>query len=119
MASLQFFVQGSATEPYRITFEKAGDSLSADCTCPAGKAGRYCRHIFAVLSGITKGIVSDRGRSVATLKAWLAGTDVDDAMFELVLANCEVDAARIRVSDARKGLASALRRVSPRRRQSA
>lgn len=111
MARLQFLFQGSAGESYRITFVKVGDHLSAHCTCPAGEAGRYCRHRTAILSGTTNGIVSG---DVATLKDWLAGTDVDDALFELDLAKYQVQAAKRRISDAKKLLVAAMRDVGPR-----
>lgn len=49
---LKFQVQGSATEPYRVTADGSGVSLRMFCSCPAGrKGGNPCKHIKAVLQG--------------------------------------------------------------------
>lgn len=58
METREFLVQGSALEPYKVTFKKVGGNLSAYCTCPAGENGMYCKHRFNILEGSTKGIVS-------------------------------------------------------------
>jgi hypothetical protein len=114
MARLQLLFRGSAPEPYRITFVRIGDHLSVHCTCPAGKAGRYCGHRAAILLGTAPGVFDDDAGAATTLRDWLAGTDVDDALFELTLATYQAEAAKKRISDARKGLAAAMRDVSAR-----
>lgn len=58
MENLYFQVQGSCSKPYKVTFEGAGASLAAFCTCPAGKkAGTFCKHIAQILKGESSNIV--------------------------------------------------------------
>ena len=58
MEEIFFLVQGSAEEPYKVTFRKTGNNLSAYCTCPAGENGQHSKHRMNILRGITSGIVS-------------------------------------------------------------
>lgn len=52
MEDICFLVQGSAEEPYKVTFKKNGSNLSAYCTCPAGENCQFCKHRFRMaLSG--------------------------------------------------------------------
>src|SRR6266567_3653750 len=79
-----FFVQGSAKEPYKVTFQKNGNNLSAYCTCPAGDNGQYCKHRFNILGKILAGIVSGNEIDVEIVESWLSGTDVEAALNELM-----------------------------------
>ena len=65
MDTITFMVQGSAVEPYKVTFKKSDSNLSAYLTCPAGENGMYCKHRFRILSGETKGIVRGNENEVA------------------------------------------------------
>ncbi|MGB5346751.1 MAG: hypothetical protein WBN23_11350, partial [Woeseia sp.] len=76
-------VKGSAAEPYELTFIKDGASLTAICTCPAGQFSNFCKHRISILDGKTKNITSDNASAVASVVAWLAGTDVAMALTEL------------------------------------
>lgn len=61
MENLYFQVQGSRANPYKITFEGAGVSLAAFCTCPAGKkAGTFCKHVAQLLKGDSSKIVDGK-----------------------------------------------------------
>ncbi len=80
---IEFLVQGSAEEPYAVTFNKNGNNLTAHCTCPAGQVGQYCKHRFGILKGISKGIVSGNESQVITVADWLPGTDVEIALNEV------------------------------------
>lgn len=63
METLYFQVQGSRSKPYKVTFEGAGITLEAFCTCPAGKkAGMFCKHIAQVLKGDSSKIVEGADR---------------------------------------------------------
>jgi uncharacterized Zn finger protein len=109
MEKIQFLVQGSADEPYEVTFLKAGNNLSASCTCAAGQNGQYCRHRFQILVGSSEGIVSGNINQVPTVVAWLPGTDVAEAMAALAVAEREFDRVKKVVANAKKNLASAMR----------
>ena len=80
---MTFQVQGSAAEPYELTFIKDGDSLTALCTCPAGEFGNICKHRMNILDGKTAAISSANANEVATVCEWLIGTDVESALNEL------------------------------------
>ncbi len=109
METIQFLVQGSADEPYEVTFQKSGNNLSAFCTCAAGQNGQYCKHRFQILEGSTEGIVSGNSEQVPTVITWLPGTDVAEALAALTAAEREFDRAKKVVTHAKKNLASAMR----------
>jgi hypothetical protein len=109
METIQFLVQGSADETYEVIFQKAGNNLSAYCTCAAGQNGQYCKHRFQILEGSTAGIVSGNSEQVPSVVAWLAGTDVAEAMVALAAAEREFDRAKKVVTNAKKNLAAAMR----------
>ncbi|MFZ2949251.1 MAG: SWIM zinc finger family protein [Desulfuromonadaceae bacterium] len=109
MKELIFFVQGSAKEPYKVTFEKNGNNLSAYCTCPAGDNGQYCKHRFNILGRITNGVVSGNEPDVDVVASWLAGTDVEGALNELMNAEELFEIAKLKLSSAKKQLAKAFR----------
>ena len=110
MKTITFMVQGSAIEPYEVTFVLSSDSnLSAYCTCPAGMNGQYCKHRFAILDGNPKAIVSNNPDDVQIVQSWLPGTDIEATM--LKMRKLEKEASRIKkaLSDAKKEVAKAMR----------
>jgi len=107
---MSFKIQGSAAEPYTVTFEKRSSAnLSAYCTCPAGENGQYCKHRFNILDGETKGIVSGNLDDVKIIQAWLVGTDVEKALVQM--RELEAEAVRIKkaLAAAKKDVAKAMR----------
>jgi hypothetical protein len=104
-----FFVQGSAKEPYKVSFRKNDANLSAYCTCPAGENGQYCKHRFNILGGITDGIVSGNEAYVQVVASWLPGTDVEAAMNAFMDAEEKTELAKRDLSIAKKRLAEAFR----------
>ena len=104
MEVIQFLVQGSAAEPYEVTFKKERNNLSAFCTCKAGQHGQHCKHRVQILTGNAEGIVSDNSEQVPTVVAWAAGTDVDKAMTALKQAERELEQVKKKVAKARKSL---------------
>jgi hypothetical protein len=109
MDTIRFLVQGSSTEPYKVTFQKHGTNLSAFCTCPAGDNGQYCKHRFSILNGFNDGIVSDNKADVQIVASWLPGTDVDAAMNAVIDAEETYELAKRNLSDTKKRLAKAFR----------
>lgn len=108
MARLVFLVQGSAPQPYTVTFSKEGSRLTANCTCPAATAGQSCKHRLAILSGATDGIVGDNQADVATVQAWLPGTDLAEAIQDLAIAETQLEQAKQHVARMKKKLARLL-----------
>jgi hypothetical protein len=109
MVEICFLVQGSAAEPYRVTFRKNGNNLSAYCTCPAGENGQYCKHRVNILRGITSGIVSGNEAKVQVVALWLPGTDVEVALNAVIDGEKKYERAKLELSAAKKRLARAFR----------
>jgi len=109
MEEISFLVQGSAEEPYRVTFRKSGNNLSAYCTCPAGENGQYCKHRINILCGITHGIVSCNEAEVHLVTSWVPNTDVEVALSAFIDAERQYERAKLEFSSAKKRLARAFR----------
>ena len=105
MGEISFLVQGSAEEPYRVTFQKNVNSLNAYCTCPAGENGQYCKHRIRILAGITQGIVSGNEAEVQVVASWLQGTDIEVALNGLIDAEEQYERAKLELAGAKKRLA--------------
>ena len=109
MEDICFLVQGSAEEPYKVTFKKNGSNLSAYCTCPAGENGQHCKHRINILCGITQGIVSGNEVNVQVVMSWLPGTDLEAALLSFLDAEKQCEKAKIELSAAKKRLTRAFR----------
>src|SRR6266513_1250299 len=108
MEALEFLVQGSAIEPYRVSFRRNGRNLSAYCTCPAGENGMYCKHRIRILQGLAEAVVSDNTKDVSTVAGWLAGTDVEAALGNVIFLGKEAERIKNALSAAKKSLAKCL-----------
>lgn len=109
MEIIKIMVQGSAEEPYQVTFRKEGNNLSATCTCQAGENGQICKHRSSILEGNSEGIVSDNHAEVATVVAWLPGTNMAAAIRAVTIAEGEYERTKKAFSVAKKNLAAAMR----------
>ena len=105
MNEINFLVQGSAQDPYEVTFTKNGEKLTALCTCPAGINGRHCKHRLGIFEGSAKGIVSENEGDVNTVQKWLAGTDVEDAFNEVRKLEYLFESAKKDLTAAKRKLA--------------
>jgi uncharacterized Zn finger protein len=108
MKEIEFCVQGTAIEPYRVTFIQDECNLNAFCTCPAGKYGPYCKHRFAILRGEVKGITSKNIDQVAEVRSWFLGTNLEIALVELSEAEYKYNIAKERLAIAKKNIAQAM-----------
>ena len=106
--TFEFPVQGSAAEPYVISFRRRDDNnISAYCTCPAGESGMSCKHRVRILRGLIQGIVSPNTADVITVAGWLAGSDVEAAL--QTIDDLEKEVERIKaLSAAKKALVQCL-----------
>ena len=110
MSKIQFEVQGSATEPYNVTFEKRSETnLSAYCTCPAGDNGLYCKHRFSILEGDGKAIVSSNIDEVEIVVGWLTGTDVETGINKMRVLEGEATKIKKELAKVKKDVAKAMR----------
>lgn len=108
MNQMEFNVQGSSPEPYNVIIRKIGNNLTALCDCPAGMNRLYCKHRFNILNGIVDGIVSENTEQVLIVESWLPGTDVDEALQEVKIAEKDLDEAKKYLSKLKKKLAKAM-----------
>ncbi len=108
METREFKVQGSAPEPYKVTFKKDGSNLNASCTCKAGENGKYCKHRFNILKGTSEGIVSPNAADVEIVSSWLAGTDVEAAMKTVKELTKEEERIKSQLSAAKETLSRAM-----------
>jgi uncharacterized Zn finger protein len=107
--TFEFLVQGSAAEPYVISFRRRdAKNISAYCTCPAGDSGMSCKHRVRILRGLVEGVVSANTEDVITVAGWLAGSDAETAL--QTIDDLEKEAERIKkaLSAAKKALAQCL-----------
>ena len=109
METIEFLVQGSATEPYQVTFVRNGRQFSAFCTCAAGENGQICKHRLSILDGISKGVISSNTDQVITVAGWLPGSDVEAAMQEVSRVEAEFERAKKLLSIAKKKVAAVMR----------
>ena len=79
-SKIEFIVQGSMPEPYRILFWRVGDNVKSACTCQAGKNGRACKHRIALLEGDITNLVSEDIGSIERLQQMIEGSDVGVAL---------------------------------------
>lgn len=77
---IEFLVQGSASEPYRVSFWRVGDNVKSSCTCQAGKNGLACKHRLNLLDGDVTNLVSSSSDSFRRLQRMLEGSDVGAAL---------------------------------------
>lgn len=111
MQKLTFQIQGSAEEPYTVTFEKpSADNLNAYCTCPAGQNGQYCKHRFGLLNGEIKNIVSGNESDLPTLAEMFKGSDVETTYLKVIELESEAAGIKKKLSAAKKDLARAMLR---------
>ena len=80
---IEFLVQGSAAEPYRVSFWRVGDNVKSSCTCQAGKNGLACKHRLSLLDGDVTNLVSSIPDSFKNLQRMLEGSDVGVALHAL------------------------------------
>ena len=107
--TFEFLVQGSAPEPYRVSFWRPDThNISAYCSCPAGESGMYCKHRIRILRGLLDGVVSKNTADVTTVAGWLAGSDVETALRTVDQLEKEAERIKKALSAAKKALSQCL-----------
>lgn len=110
MDRMEFLVQGSEVEPYRVILEKQGENLNAYCTCAAGANGQYCKHRFRILSGNSQGLIAADLANLCRAVDWLVGTDVEAAISALAKAEDGFATAKAALAEAKRTVAKAMMR---------
>ena len=99
-----FLVQGSAKEPYKVTFRMRTNGMSASCTCPAGENGQLCKHRLNLLGGMVDGLIGENSQDIETVVSWLSETGVGFALNEVVQAEEQFEIAKRKLATAKKQL---------------
>jgi hypothetical protein len=104
----EFFIQGSADEPYRIEIRLEAGRIIALCSCPAGVNGQYCKHRIGILTGDAKICTDLDMAAVATVRGWLPGSALEAAMQAVAMGEVEAARAQAKVKALKKQLARVL-----------
>ena len=110
MQKLEFVVEGSKGDEYKILFEREGNNLDVFCTCAAGENGLYCKHRFALMNGDVSALLSENENDVTALKELMKGTDVEVAYDDVMSLQAQYDEINARLKAAKKVLAKAMYR---------
>lgn len=73
---IEFLVQGSASEPYRVSFWRVSNNVKSTCTCQSGKNGLACKHRINLLDGDITNLVSPPADSFEQLQMMLERSDI-------------------------------------------
>lgn len=73
---VEFKVQGSSKEPYRVTFWRENDIIRSQCGCRAGQCGYSCKHRDALIIGDVTNLVSENYDDLLLLREIISGTDI-------------------------------------------
>lgn len=106
--TITFAVQGSAPQPYRITFERHQLELRAFCSCPAGLHGQYCKHRIHLLQGVMDSVVEGNVEQLTVLAEWLRHSSLRFALQQFDEAELALELASQRVVAARKAVSAAM-----------
>lgn len=108
MNHIEFLVQGSSVIPYKVTFNKVRNNITALCDCPAGINNMHCKHRINILYGCIDNIVSGNEDDVLIVGNWLPGSDVEEALAQVKNAEDYLKVAQKRLRDYKKKLARVL-----------
>lgn len=105
---LEFIVEGSRGDQYRVTDERTAENLNVFCTCKAGEDSLYCKHRFALFDGDTTNLQSGNEDYVGLLQEMLNGTDVELALNDVKRLDMAHEDARKALGSAKRALAKAM-----------
>ena len=106
MATINFLIKGSSSEPYKVVFAQTGDGqLTATCTCQAGLKGTYCKHRMAILEGNFSAIVSGNTVEAETIQKWFKGTELETIFLSIISTEAQINALDKELNSFKKKLA--------------
>jgi hypothetical protein len=108
METITFLIQGSAETPYRVVFAKEEETFTARCSCPAGLKKTYCKHRTSILAGDSNGVSPDDRYQVQTVRGWLKGSKIAEAMQQVEDADELVKTAERNLAMKKRALAAAM-----------
>jgi SWIM zinc finger len=102
---LELLVEGSTGDHYTVTFTREDDNLRASCTCQAGQNRIHCKHRLSLLAGDVSNVAGDLPKDIGTkITALLAGSDIEQALEKLRIAEASVSAAQAEFKRVKKAL---------------
>jgi SWIM zinc finger len=104
----EFLVQGSESSPYKVVFKKTGSDLKATCSCRAGVNRLLCKHRLSILDGDKGAVDSENTDQVIEVASWLTGSNVGEAISEVVALEAEKKLIEEKIKRAKKLVAKAL-----------
>jgi hypothetical protein len=104
----EFLVQGSEPSPYKVIFKRIGADIKATCSCRAGVNGLLCKHRLSILDGDKGAVVSENANQVAEVASWLEGSNLAEAISEVVSLEAEKKLIEEKIKRAKKLVAKAL-----------
>jgi SWIM zinc finger len=107
--ALEFFVQGSQVEPYRVTFRKDGVKVAIFCTCRAGKQGDCCKHKLALIAGNDESIIGGNRHELNLTSVLLADGHIHAAIQTLNDADVALEIAKNNRKQAKHALSALMR----------
>jgi uncharacterized Zn finger protein len=108
MEQIEFVVQGSEPEPYRVRFRRRNGQVFASCTCQASAAGIQCKHRLRLMRGDPQRIVSNNQDQVPHVVAWLVDTHLGAAFADYEAAEVRLAAAKKATRQAKDALIAAM-----------
>jgi hypothetical protein len=98
----------SSGEIYNVKVSREGVNLTCTCTCPAGQMKTACKHRRGILQGNRDGVTGGDLEEIEQIPSLLVGTDVGEAMNEVLALEAEMDILKKRIFGAKKVFARAL-----------
>lgn len=86
---ITLLVQEGAEEPYEMVFRREGCNMTATCSCGEEDSDDLCEHRMAVLTGRgeTLNFLDGNKHDLMQVMQMLRGTDVDQALREMTMAD--------------------------------
>lgn len=109
MNKIEFLVKGSASEPYKVVFQKTDQGLIAACDCSAAMNGSFCKHRTQIMQGSESGIVSKNKNEVATVASWFKGSDLEAKMKLIEQKETQTERLKKEVTQLKKELSKLMR----------
>ena len=105
---VDFLVQGSSPVPYKVSFVKRANNMSASCSCPAGAKRVCCKHIIGIVQGEDVDIVSTNNADLRVVKEWFVGTSAEAVLKEVQTLESALEHAKKDLSIAKRKLSREL-----------
>jgi hypothetical protein len=108
MERIDFSVQGSSSEPYRVSLIRDEGATLMVCTCEAGINGMHCKHRVRILLGSSEDVIDPITDDIKAAAIWIKGTPIESALLDCERLDAEAEDVKRRLKPAKKRLAASL-----------